>query len=163
MPVNVRIEGLQELAQRMGPEALQGPLHEFWEKCGLAIQARAKPKAPVDTGRLRSSIAYDIDSRATPLWVRVGPNVNYGAFMEYGTGRLCDPSVKHSNWHYPTGPQLERWASRHHSDGWTIAAAIRRAGGLKPRPYMRPALEKSIQDIKRFLRELGAAIVERLR
>lgn len=81
-------------------------------KVGFAVEARAKVKAPVDTGALRSSIYTSLkggskfaeasaeaharrpDTRTGPLPVPeddhtayVGPSVEYGAAVELGTTR----------------------------------------------------------------------------
>lgn len=50
-----------------------------------AIQKEAKEKTPVDTGRLRSSIA--VDSVAGGLGAEVGTNVEYAPHVEFGTKR----------------------------------------------------------------------------
>ncbi len=52
-------------------------------ECGLAIEAQAKALAPVDTGRLRDSLATAVGSNE----VIVGTNVEYAPYVEYGTSR----------------------------------------------------------------------------
>jgi HK97 gp10 family phage protein len=47
----------------------------------LAVESRAKENAPVDTGRLRSSIASDIQG----VTATVGTNVEYAVYIELGT------------------------------------------------------------------------------
>jgi phage gpG-like protein len=42
--------------------------------------------APVDTGALKESIATEIDESGKTIIGRVGPNVPYAAFVEFGTG-----------------------------------------------------------------------------
>lgn len=54
----------------------------------LAVERDAKRNAPVDTGRLRSSITHDVSVKAGEVLGRVGTNVAYGAFVEYGTGQI---------------------------------------------------------------------------
>ena len=56
-------------------------IHRALLRVGVAIETEAKTLAPVDTGRLRASIATtpDVDS------VLVGTDVEYAAFQEYGT------------------------------------------------------------------------------
>jgi HK97 gp10 family phage protein len=72
-------------------------------RIGLYALRRAKQRAPVDTGRLRASITLaDIDGLVQPLGgdaeegdsvdsprgefvVRIGTNVEYARFQEFGT------------------------------------------------------------------------------
>lgn len=49
------------------------------------VEGRAKRLAPVDTGRLRSSISTEMVSRDTPT-ARVGTNVKYAPYVHNGTG-----------------------------------------------------------------------------
>lgn len=53
---------------------------ELW-RLGLQIQNYARLLAPVDTGRLRSSITATKGDRV----VTIGTNVEYAAFVEFGT------------------------------------------------------------------------------
>ncbi len=48
----------------------------------FAVEAHAKTRAPVRTGRLRNSITTDV---VKPLEAIVGPGVKYGKFVEFGT------------------------------------------------------------------------------
>ncbi|MGD7788213.1 HK97-gp10 family putative phage morphogenesis protein [Propionibacteriaceae bacterium Y1700] len=54
-------------------------------KAAYDVQAQAQALAPVDTGALRSSISTDVQTLAA----EVGPTVNYGAHLEYGTSRMA--------------------------------------------------------------------------
>ena len=83
---------------------------------GKMVQATAKRLCPVDTGKLRNSI------EVTPIenGADVGTNVECAAYVEYGTGKKGDPSVKHR----------EDWE------------------GQAPQPYLYPALEAHKAEIK---------------
>lgn len=83
----------------------------------LEVEREAKRRAPVDTGRLRSSISTFKDG---PLQHGVVANVEYGAFLEFGTGRLgagTDPGPTPPD--YVHGPRI----------------------GMVAQPFLRPALE----------------------
>lgn len=54
------------------------------------IEATAKQFAPVDTGALRNSIGTDIT--ANGLAAEVGPTVDYGPYVEFGTSRMAPRS-----------------------------------------------------------------------
>ena len=50
---------------------------------GLFVEGESKKLSPVDTGNLRGSIEHDID--AEQAIVRIGTNVEYAVFQEFGT------------------------------------------------------------------------------
>lgn len=52
----------------------------------VGVTNLAKQYCPVDTGRLRSSISFEVDTRATAT---VGTNVEYAPYVEYGTSRMA--------------------------------------------------------------------------
>ena len=55
----------------------------------LIVEADAKRKAPVDTGRLRASITNEIREIARQVIEgRVGTNVDYARYLELGTSRM---------------------------------------------------------------------------
>jgi len=54
-------------------------------RMAIRVVNRAQEYCPVDTGRLRSSIHWDQGVDAQGFHVDVGTNVNYSAFVEYGT------------------------------------------------------------------------------
>lgn len=55
-------------------------------QCALLVEAEAKRICPVDTGRLRASITYEIDENG--LIARVGTNVEYAIYVEMGTWKM---------------------------------------------------------------------------
>jgi len=71
MSLEISNEGRKQLAEALNRKALK-------------IVREAKQNAPVDTGRLRSSITADL-AKANNLQVRVGTNVEYADDVEFGT------------------------------------------------------------------------------
>lgn len=108
-----------------------------------AAAAQAKILAPVDTGRLRASITGAAQWRGVVELVGVvGSNVQYAPYVEYGTGTLAEGEGGKGGAHFPPPAALDRWARRHHMpSGFVVARAIARRGGLRPRPFLRPAVE----------------------
>ena len=53
-------------------------------KAALDTQARARTKAPVDTGNLRASITVSTSGTSA----EVGPEAMYGGFQEFGTSKM---------------------------------------------------------------------------
>ena len=53
----------------------------------------------VDTGRLRNSVSHSVDE--TEPSVYIGTNVEYGVYVEYGTGKYADNGQgRQSPWMY---------------------------------------------------------------
>ncbi len=86
----------------------------------LRVERDAKTKAPVDSGRLRSSLTNVTENFGTnsPA-VKVGTNVEYAAAQEFGTSRFPAQPFLY--------PALTENKKKILSD---IAAAIRRGAGL---------------------------------
>lgn len=60
----------------------------FDDIVGNEVRNQAVNLAPVDTGRLRSSIIYTKEQRGTSRFVIVSANTNYAIFQELGTTRM---------------------------------------------------------------------------
>jgi phage gpG-like protein len=156
----MQILGLDSLTRKLTRQFMQQPMRRFFTRAAIAVQSGAKERAPVDTGRLRSSLTYEIDPAALPTWAKVGTNVSYAPFMEYGTGRLSESPESTSAWHAPSGADLAVWARRHNTDGYMVAAAIARRGGLRPRRYLRGSFEANRDNIRAYLKQAGGEIRE---
>lgn len=76
------VKGLRDAVQRIELRCAAD-----LQRLGIKVQNEARRLAPVDTGRLRASIiAVDgTDSRGP--FVKVGTNVAYAPFVEYGTSK----------------------------------------------------------------------------
>lgn len=57
------------------------------EECGMLCEKYAKKLCPVDTGRLRNSIAHTVKIERRESAAYIGTNVEYGPFVEFGTRR----------------------------------------------------------------------------
>lgn len=88
-------------------------------KTAADITADAQAVAPVDTGDLRRSIGYTVTATDGAVTADVGPTVDYGAYVEFGTSRQSPQP-------YLT-PAFERRTPA--LDAALTAAANRLAGG----------------------------------
>lgn len=68
-------------------DSTSGPIAKDLKRRGIKVQRRARQLAPVDTGRLRSSIGEELARSGSLLIERVGTDVDYAAFQELGTSR----------------------------------------------------------------------------
>ena len=66
----------------------EGPVGKTITRATIRVQRRAKQLAPVDTGRLRSSVAYEVARDGRDIVGRVGTDVNYAPYIEFGTRRM---------------------------------------------------------------------------
>jgi HK97 gp10 family phage protein len=138
----------------------------------FGIERDAKQAAPVDTGRLRSSIstvemigattagAYGMtSSSANEFTVTVGPNVEYGPYVEFGTRPHWPPIAAILEWVKRKGLGAMRTSKKtgktyrgrgvavdaaQKSIAFLIARAISRRG-TRPQPYLVPAFLRRLQ------------------
>ena len=86
--MSVRIEGMGRLRAtllRVTGEAERTTQREV-KRAALNVQNGARERVPVDTGRLRNSIAHEVD--ANGLNATIGTNLEYAPYVEFGTQRM---------------------------------------------------------------------------
>lgn len=79
--MNVKFTDNSDLAKK----ELQKALLVALEKCGLLAEGYSKKLCPVDTGRLRNSIAHAVAENEQAAYI--GTNVTYAPNVELGTVR----------------------------------------------------------------------------
>ena len=94
------------------------------EIIGGKIESYAKGICPVDTGALRNSITHAVDGDT----VIAGSAILYAPYVELGTGREYSPPPQWMENNAPRGAGLIK--------------------GVKPRPYLRPAVENHVDEYK---------------
>lgn len=70
-------------------EGPDGAVAKDLAKRAIRVERMAKRLAPVDTGRLRASIAWQIERHHGRLSAVVGTNVEYAIYQEFGTSRMA--------------------------------------------------------------------------
>lgn len=98
-------------------------LHRAAEIIGGMAESYAKQLCPVDTGNLRNSITHTSRDEGSSVVVTIGSAVQYAPFVELGTGRNYEKSGGHGTFE-----------------------------GMKPRPYLRPAIENHKEQYKAVLK-----------
>lgn len=96
------------------------------QRTATDVQNEARRRAPVDTGRLRSSIVTRAETSGRAVGYEVGTNVNYAAAIEYGTAEYDI---------FPTNKKALYWPGARHP----VAKVHHPA--MPARPFMRPAIE----------------------
>ena len=95
--INFRVEGLDGLLKKL--EALKNiekdpRIDKALGRGAARIQAAVKELTPVDTGNLRNKIFV---AHEKMMEYSVTTNVEYALYVEYGTGKLGDPTVPHTS------------------------------------------------------------------
>ena len=94
---------------------------DYLMKLGFEVEAKAVDKVPVNEGTLMGSIAVipSTELATRNTVIRIGSNLEYASPVEFGTYASREPVA---------------------FDSHTI--------GMKPRPYLRPALDEVIQNLR---------------
>ncbi|NUS27528.1 MAG: HK97 gp10 family phage protein [Streptomyces sp.] len=113
--------GLRRVVGRMSDDVARAV-----DRTRIDVQNEARRRAPVDTGRLRSSIVSRAEGGGRSLGYMVGSNVNYAAAVEYGTApHVIKPKYK----------QALYWPGAAHP-----VAQVNHPG-TAAQPFLRPAIE----------------------
>lgn len=142
--VGVKIDGLKALGDKMRATAaaLESGLDRAVMRGALLIAGQAQRNVTaggvgikVVTGRLRQSIGVSL---LGPGVARVGTNVIYAAIHEFG-GVIRHPG---GTAYFPIGARRARWISNAEAAAHGRDFPRTRAHNIpiRPRPYMRPAL-----------------------
>jgi Bacteriophage HK97-gp10, putative tail-component len=113
-------------------DSLIGPVARDLTRRAIRVQNVARVLCPVDHGRLRASITYQIVASPTGLVARIGSNVEYARYVEEGTG-IYGP---HQTPIVPVNASVLVFTPK----GATGPVFARSVKGMKPRPYLVPAL-----------------------
>lgn len=131
----IELDGLQETLNRLS-KAADDIAKEVDDEIAAGVrlmEKSAKRLAPVDTGRLRSSISV---SRVQFLNWELVAQVNYAAYVEFGTGGLVD---------VPAG--LEQYALQFKGKG------IRQVN-MMARPYFFPSIRAYIPEVVKNIKNV---------
>ena len=103
----------------------------------------AKLGAPVDKGRLRSSIRMNLGHEE--LGGSVGSNVKYAPYQEFGTGKWVFKNYSQYN---RILPGLEKYASQFKGEG-------KRKVNIYPKAYLFPAFNLGVRSMMLKLDKMG--------
>ncbi len=133
MSNNARIEGVDEVLERLDSLVDVQKLEKAIGKACALVERSAKQKAPKDTGALKRSITSKVEGTEgivfTPL--------EYAPYVEYGTGLFAENG----------GRQDVPWCYQDDKGEWHSTS------GQHPQPFMRPALNENREQIKRIIKE----------
>jgi HK97 gp10 family phage protein len=137
--MDIELEGLEELQQHL-ISRLSGPaLQEAMGKACALVERKAKQNAPKGTGELRRSITSVVREENGEIIGVVFTPLEYAPYVEFGTGLFAENGGRTDvPWHYQDDEG--EWHS---------------TNGMKPQPFLRPALNDSREQIKKILKEAG--------
>ena len=131
--MSVEFDGFDEIIERFNNLADEAEIEKALGKACALVERSAKEKAPKDNGELRRSITSKVENNEgivfTPL--------KYAPYVEFGTGLFAEEG----------GRKDVPWCYQDDEGEWHSTS------GMKPRPYMRPALEENREEILSILKE----------
>ena len=155
MNLSIKLVGLQELQQKFSqsPNVVSEELNKAMQDSVITLQGEVRGLTPVDTGRLRQSVATDVRSVGGTVIGTVGSVVTYAPFVEFGTRP-----------HFPPIAAVSTWASRHGfgpGGGFLVARAIS-IRGTKAVEMFQKGLQASRGRIEQFFEAATRRFADRL-
>ena len=137
MSQDVEIIGADKIIEKMKDIADPEKYKQALLKCCLLVERSAKQKAPKGTGELQRSIQSRVEEDNGDLIGVVYTNLEYAPYVEFGTGLFAEE-----------GGRLDvPWNYQDDEGVWHTTS------GMKPQPYLRPALNENREEILRRLKE----------
>ena len=134
--MSITFEGLDGIIDNLDALLSTEQLQAALGKACALVERSAREKAPrgIDGGgELRRSIESKVDNLEGVVFTPL----EYAPYVEYGTGIFAEKE----------GRQDVPWTYRDDKGNWHTTS------GIKPHPYMRPALFENREQIKRILAE----------
>lgn len=135
--MSVRFDGLEDVLNSIGNIADAPKMEAAMGRACAIVERSAKQNAPKGNGELRRSITSKVESDATEVKGVVYTTLEYAPYVEYGTGLFAEEG----------GRQDVPWSYKDDEGNWHSTS------GMKPQPYMRPALDENRERIKRIIEE----------
>lgn len=129
----IKLEGAGDVLSKLEKIANTETLNTALGKCCALVERTAKEKAPKDTGELRRSITSKVEDNQGIVFT----TLEYAPYVEYGTGLFAENG----------GRKDVPWNYRDDKGEWHSTS------GMKPQPYMRPALNENREEILKILKE----------
>lgn len=137
----IRLEGLEDIVEKIDELTDITKLENALGRACALIERSAKQKAPKGNGELRRSITSKVERDGANAVGVVFTPLEYAPYVEYGTGLFAEEGGRTDvPWHYKDDEG--NWHS---------------TSGMKPQPFMRPALNENREQVKRLLKEAIAS------
>jgi HK97 gp10 family phage protein len=135
---DIEVKGAEKIAALLKKVADTRTYEEGIKQSALVVEAAAKINAPKDTGALRNSIVSEVSTDGGKVIGRVYTPLEYAPYIEYGTGLFASKG----------GRKNVPWCYQDDEGHWHSTS------GMKPRPFMKPALDDNRKQIKEIMRSV---------
>lgn len=133
----IKFEGLDKVLKNLERAGEGIDLEEAMGKACALVERSAKENAPKDTGALRNSITSRVEKEGGDVRGVVYTPLEYAPYIEYGTGLFAEEG----------GRTDVPWCYQDDNGEWHSTK------GMKPHPFLRPALDDNRAQIIRILKE----------
>lgn len=131
------MEGLEGILENLDELVDNSNLEEALGRACALVERAAKQNAPKGTGELRRSITSKVEKEGDEVVGIVYTPLEYAPYIEFGTGLFAESG----------GRQDVPWNYKDDEGEWHSTS------GMKPRPFLRPALNDNREEIKRIIEE----------
>ena len=135
--MSIQLEGINDLLSSLEELGSLDNIEDALGKACALVERSAKQKAPKDTGELRRSITSKVEKEGNDAVGIVYTPLEYAPYVEFGTGLFAESG----------GRQDVPWNYRDDKGEWDSTS------GMKPQPFMRPALYENREEILRIIRD----------
>lgn len=132
------IQNMDQLTKDLSELLDEQKIEDAVKKACLIVEAEARRKAPRESGDLRRSISSKVESHDDSIEGTVYSNLEYAPYIEYGTGLFAEGGE---------GRKDVPWSYQDDEGVWHSTS------GIKPTPYLRPALYESKEKILNAIKE----------
>lgn len=129
----IKFDGLEEVLDSIENLADTTQLEAALGKACAVVERQAKQNAPKGNGELRRSITSRVENLEGVIYTPL----EYAPYVEFGTGLFAENG----------GRQDVPWCYKDDAGEW------HNTSGMKPQPYLRPALNDNRETIVRILKE----------
>lgn len=132
--MSIKVEGLDKILAKLEKTGDEATINQTLGKACALVERSAKEKAPKGSGELRRSITSKVENHQGIIFTPL----EYAPYVEFGTGLFAEDGNgrKDVPWHYQD--DKGEWHS---------------TSGMKPQPFMRPALDENRDEIIRIIKE----------
>ena len=136
MATEIKMSGTEDILTMLDNAVSDEAITSGIQKACLLVERAAKQNAPKGNGELRRSITSRIDTDADELKGVVFTPLLYAPYVEFGTGLFAENG----------GRTDVPWNYQDDEGNW------HKTSGMKPAPFLRPALNDNREQILRILK-----------
>ena len=135
--MNIELQGMDSVLNALTKPADEAKLANALQRACLLVERSAKQKAPKGNGDLARSITSEVRGSGADMEGVVFTPLEYAPYVEYGTGLFAEEG----------GRTDVPWCYQDDKGEWHSTS------GMKPQPFLRPALDENREEIMKLLRE----------